>query len=59
MRGEARLRGRERIISSKTIISVYTFPEAGASRETCGQEQRWTMYLSNAVILQSSSNPGI
>jgi len=34
MRGEARLRGRERIISSKTIISVYTFPEAGASHET-------------------------
>ena len=34
MRGEARLRGRERIISSKTIISVYTLPEAGAWRET-------------------------
>jgi hypothetical protein len=32
--GEAHLRGLERIISSKTIISVYTLPKAGASHET-------------------------
>ena len=31
MQGEARLRGLHRIIYSKTIISVYTLPEAGAS----------------------------
>ena len=34
MRGEARLRGLWRIISSKTIISVYTPPEAGALHDT-------------------------
>ncbi len=32
-RGEARLRGLERIIYSKTIISVYTPLEAGALRD--------------------------
>ena len=30
MQGKARLRGLARIISSKTIISVYTSPEANA-----------------------------
>jgi len=30
MQGKARLRGLARIISSKTIISVYTSPEASA-----------------------------
>jgi hypothetical protein len=33
MQGEARLRGRERIMYSKTIISVYTPLEAGALRD--------------------------
>jgi hypothetical protein len=39
MRGEARLRGRERIMYSKTIISVYTPLEAGASRDTAGPDR--------------------
>jgi len=39
MQGEARLRGLYRIIYSKTIISVYTLLEAGASRDTAGLDR--------------------
>jgi hypothetical protein len=35
--GKARLRGLERNNYLKTIISVYTLPEAGTSRDTAGQ----------------------
>ena len=37
--GEARLRGLWRIISSKTIISVYALPETGASRDTADPDR--------------------
>jgi hypothetical protein len=47
MQGEARLRGLYRIIYSKTIISVYTLLEAGASRDTAGLDG--TMYLRIAI----------
>jgi hypothetical protein len=37
--GKARLRGLYRIIYSKTIISVYTLPEAGDSRDTADPDR--------------------
>jgi hypothetical protein len=37
--GKARRRGLYRIIYSKTIISVYTLPDAGASHDTAGQTE--------------------
>ena len=39
MQGEARLRGLERIISSKTIISVYTPLDAGISCDTAAPDR--------------------
>jgi len=37
--GKARLRGLYRIIYSKTIISVYALPQAGASRDTADPDK--------------------
>ena len=39
MECEARLRGLGRIISSKTIISVHTLPEASVWRDTAGPDR--------------------
>jgi hypothetical protein len=43
MQGEARLRGLERIMYSKTIVSVYTPLAAGASRDAA--ERNNSQYL--------------
>ena len=49
MRDEARLRGLERIIYSKTIISVYALPETGASHDTADPDRGQHIYLRTAI----------